>query len=158
MRSAHPIFIYALAALVVGATLQSGEYLTIAGVKPNLMLVLLAVFSLYATHFFPFGILAVSGVFMIDFSPGVSWDMGALLLVALLFFYARNRFLAPGLLATILFSVLGTVLFYLLISPSLLYDGVAILAKELVYNGLLGVLLFTVAGFIYEKKGGFAIR
>ena len=158
MRSARSLFVYALIALFVGAVLQSGEYLIAAGVKPNLVLVLLAVFSLFTARLSYFGILAVCGVFFLDFTPGISWEMGGLLCIAMLFFYARNRFLTPGPLAAILFTMLGTILFYLLISPALLYDGVAILAKEILYNGLLSVVIFVATGFIYEKKGGSAIR
>lgn len=158
MKLGRSLFIYALIALLVGAILQSGESLVLAGVKPNLVLMLLAVFSLFTLHFFPYAMLAVAGAFFLDFTPGVTWESAALVGVALIFFYVRSRFIAAGLLATLVFSVFGTVLFYLLISPSLLYDGMTVLVKELIYNGLVAVALFAVTGFIYEKKGGPAIR
>jgi hypothetical protein len=158
MSLSRGFFLLALLSIFIAATLQSGEFLVIAGVKPNLVLALLVVFSFFMPHLFPYAILALFSAFMLSFAPGISWEGGALILVALIFFYVRDRFLSPGLVASILFSVFGTVLFYLLISPTVLYDEVGVVAKEVLYNGLLAAGLFKLIGFIYEKKGGSPIR
>jgi hypothetical protein len=158
MRRASGLFWWALLTLFVAATLQSGELITVFGIKPNLVLVLLAVFVFFATDLFAYALLALFAALFLDFAPGLSLESGALLIVALLFFYVRDRFLSPGLLASISFSVLGTVLFYLLISPAVLYHEVGMVSKELLYNGLLSVALFGLTSFIYEKKGGTSLR
>jgi hypothetical protein len=158
MSPNHKLFFIALFVLLIAATLQSGELITFLGVKPNLVLVLLAAFSFFIPRFFPYALLSLFGATVLSFAPGVSWEAGALLLVTLFFFYVRDRFLSAGLLASILFSVFGTIAFYLLISPPVLYHEVTVIMKELFYNAALGALFFSLTGFFYEKKGGSSIR
>lgn len=158
MSPNHKLFFSALFVLLIAATLQSGELVTFAGVKPNLVLVLLATFSFFVPRFFPYALLSLFGVVTLSFAPGISWEGAALLLVALFFFYVRDRFLSAGFLASVLFSVFGTVMFYLLISPSVLYHEVTVIVKELLYNAVLGAAFFGLTGFFYEKKGGSSIR
>jgi hypothetical protein len=158
MRWQTLLYSIAILTLVVGATLQSGEFLTAFGVKPNLILVLFAVFSFFIPRFFPYVLLVVLGGALLRFSSGFSWDIAALTIVGLLFYYVRDRFLSSGLIGSLVFIFLGTVLFYLLLAPSFVYHEGVVVVKELFYNGLLGIILFGATGFIYEKKGGSPIR
>jgi|GEM_PF-1621775 len=158
MRSKRGPFFFLLIVLFIAATLQSTGLLAIFGVKPNLMLVLLATFVFFVPHLFLYGILALCAAGFISFTPGINWESGALLIIALVFFYVRDRFLVAGLFANVVFIVLGTIAFYLFISPGLLYHEAGVALKEIVYNALLGAVLFGVTRFIYEKKGGTGIR
>lgn len=151
-------FLLPILALFIAATLQSGELITFFGVKPNLVLVLLSTFSFFVPNLLTYAMLVLFGTAVLSFAPGLSWDNAALTLVALLFFYVRDRFLVIGLSASILFAIFGTVLFYLLTSPTMLYDEVGVVLKELIYNALLGVTLFSLNNLFYEKKGGSSIR
>lgn len=158
MSPKRSLFFTALFVLLIAATLQSSELITVFGIKPNLVLVLLAVFSFFVPQFFAYALLVIFSSMMLHFAPGVSWESAALALVALLFFYVRDRFLSAGLLVSIMFAVFGTVLFYLLISPSLLYHEGAVIAKELICNALLGAILFSLTSAFYVKKNGTSIR
>ncbi len=157
MRSQHGFMWFGVVALFVAGVLQSSELITAWGVKPNLILVLLAVFSLFAAHWFSFAVLAIFGATIVHFAPGFSWESAAIVLLAFLFFYVRDRFLSAGLLVSVLFVMFGTVFFYLLVSPSVLYDEVGVIAHELVYNVLLGVIFFFISDALYEKKGGSSV-
>lgn len=158
MRWQNALYIYALLAILVAATLQSGEMFVVFGVKPNLVLVLLAVFVFFTPRFFPYALLAVFACTVLRFAPGLNWDVTAFLMVSLFFYYIRDRFFSSGLFGVLVFVFFGTILFYLLLSPSFMYHEGVVVAKELIYNLLLALGLFSLTTYIYEKKGRSPIR
>ncbi len=152
------LFILAIFALIFAATLQNGSFLFAFGIKPNLVLVLLAIFVFFVQQLFPYAILVLIGATFLRFAPGFGWEVAVLTLVGLLFYYVRDRFLSSGLIGSLVFTLFGTLLFYLLLEPAFLYHEGVVVAKELLYNGLLGAILFVITRSLYEKKGGSPIR
>lgn len=145
-------FVCALISLFVASVLQGGELVRIFGVKPNLVLVLLSTFSLFAPSFFGYALLSLFAVYTLQFAPGTSWEGWAMLLVAMIFFYAREKFFTPGLFANTIFITLGTILLYLFLEPGFLYHEAGIALFEVVLNACCGVLVYWFVNRIHEAK------
>lgn len=152
------MFCVVVAALFVAATLQNSELLTAFGVKPNLVLMLLASLTFFIPRLFVYGSLAVLGALFIDFAPGLSQEGVAMLIVALFLYYLRARFINAGTFTAVGFAAFATVLFYLLVSPTLLYHEVGMVLAEFAYNAFWVAILFNLNYRIYEKQGGPSIR
>ncbi len=158
MRWQVLLYSTALLALIAAAALQHSELVTMFGIKPNILLALMAVFVFFVTDLAAYLLLLLVAGVLIRFSPGLGIEAIGLTLVGLLFFYIRRRFFSPGTVAIVLITALGTVVFYLLLSPALMYDNLVLTIGEIAYNVILAALLFGLTSILYEKKGGSPIR
>jgi hypothetical protein len=158
MRWQALLFLLAVLSIIVASVFQSSTFLTLWGTKPNLVLVLLAVFVFFVPDLFIYLVLVFTAGAFLRFSPGLGWDMVMLSLLGLFFFYMRDRFFSSGAAGSLVFTAFGTVLFYLLISPAFVYHEGVMVIKEVVYNSIIALIVFGIASFIYEKKAGSPVR
>ena len=149
-----------LAVFLVAALgmLQNTNFLNIAGVKPNLSLVLLIALSFFIRNFFVYLILVlVAGIFLrfeAAFEPA---NLVFTLLVVAVYLLERKL---PGrqFLNSLLLTALGTFIFYAVIDFSFFASYLFTIFEEMLYNIILGVLLFFISKRFFFHEAGFGTK
>ena len=122
------------------------QFLSVAGVNPNLFLIGLLFFAVKADKFRFLGVLlAVSVVLVFLFDPVWFFRVSGVLLVVLLFYFLKNFMTGNRFLDFLIGIAAGTFLFYFVINPFSFGLPYALIFMEIVYNLTLGALLWFVS-------------
>lgn len=114
----------------------------IFSVKPNLALVAIIIVAFFIANIWEVFLLVILSALILKFSPGFS---GEILIFSLITFTAIviRKYLPWHLIINILFLIIvATVFFYIFSAPGLIIS--IIFLKELVYNIIIGFLIFIV--------------
>lgn len=127
--------------IVVAGLIQSTTFFNIAGIKPNLLLVLL-LFSipLTANSYEYFILLLIAGL-VLNLGSGLNGGVVALLITLILAYLIHRHFLWAKYLGSLMLIALSTAVFYVLASPSFIYEHWDVVLGEIAYNLILGSLL-----------------
>lgn len=126
---------------VVVGLMQNTAFVSVAGVKPNLILVLLLFFIPLTANFYEYLILLLIAGFVLNLGSGFDSGVVALLVTLVFAYLIHYRLLWAKYLNFLILIALSTVLFYIFTSPVFIYENWDIVLKEAVYNLILGSLL-----------------
>lgn len=130
--------------LVVTGLLQNTNLLTFYQIKPNLMLVFLIASSFFIPSLFIYlGLVLLSGI-LAGFRNGLELERIVLGLLGI-WSFSLGRFLGWKLIYNNFFLIgISTPTFYLLTNPAFILSNWSIVLVELVYNLILGAVVFKV--------------
>lgn len=153
MSSRFKLGVFALVVVVAAAALMQRSTLSIAGIAPNLLLVSLIIFSFFSENAVFYAALVFVGVLFGRASPAV-FDPFAFTTAGLCLgvFWLQQRMVWPGLISAGTITAIATVLTYIVLSPAFLWQHSGILLAELLYNVVLGLVLFEVIQFFFGRK------
>ncbi|MBI4192995.1 MAG: hypothetical protein HY536_00010 [Candidatus Colwellbacteria bacterium] len=123
----------ALALVALAGLLQNTSLVTVAGVKPNLVLAVFAALAFAPLGMVWFLTLVALGALLVYF-PGAASELAVLAALIVLMFALAPRIPAKAAVAVPLAAALATLAFYLIIDVSLVTDRLDALLIELVYN------------------------
>ena len=127
--------------VVVVGLMQNTTLVNIAGVKPNLILVLLLFFIPLTANFYEYLVLLLVAGSVLNLGGSFNGNV-VVLLVALVFAYLiHRRLLWAKYFNNLILIALSTALFYVLSSPSFIYENWDIVLREIIYNLILGSVL-----------------
>lgn len=133
-------------AFVIGASFSQLTGISLAGIKPNLTLVLLAVLAQYHKNWFTRAVLALIAALMLAFEPSITWS-DALFVASAFLTMALVDYLPWREMVNALTAVLaGTFVLHLAAFQIRLF------AFEAVVNALITIVLFWLIQFMYAKE------
>jgi hypothetical protein len=136
-------FIIVAAFLIVALTLvQSASYSVLFGVKPNFILAILIVLAALTESGLTFGFFVLLSGALLSFHEGIGSEIVFLWGVSVAAFLARRILPWHAFLNALAMIVIGTVLFYAALDIGFLYREPSILIQELVYNSVIGGILY----------------
>ena len=125
-------FIFVL--LVVVFAFLQGEDIIFFKVKPNLVLAALVAFSFLIPDFISYLLLVLIGITVLKFQPGFSLDTLFLGIITTLHWFLM-KFMSGRESVNLLIAVtMVTLVFYLVLQPSFIYQQPIILITEIFYN------------------------
>ncbi|MEK9186180.1 MAG: hypothetical protein AAB885_01195 [Patescibacteria group bacterium] len=127
--------------LVAIAFLQSNNFL-IFGVKPNLILVALIVFSFLVTDFASYAVLILLTLVMMRSRPGWDLSLVSLGLVGIGSWFVKQIMPGRDSLNLAIAIIFSTIIFYGLIDPNFLYSEWLTSVIEAGYNLVAGFILY----------------
>lgn len=130
--------------LVVAAAWIQGANFYLFGVKPNWVLTILIVSAFMVSDFWLYAVLVFLGAATLRFQPVFSWELVALVVMALALFWAARYLPLKEAINFIILLTVAPPLFYLLTAPRLLYLRPGILLLEIVYNFILGFVFILI--------------
>ena len=132
------------------------SFLQVAGIsvfdaKPNLALVAVIAASFFISDIWEGFLLILISALILKFGPAVgNKDILIFSLLGALAVLLRNRLPWQATINFLILIILGTLCFYLILSPSLIPSS--ILLKEIVYNVISGMLIFALLSWLKIKK------
>ena len=139
-----------VAIVVVAGFLQNTAFLDIAGITPNLSLVILIVLAPLVDDFLLYLIMVLASGSMLRFDAGIGGPVLIFMLVAVAAYMVNKHFLWARSFGNLLLIALATVLFYALAAPSFLVNFWPLVLWEAVYNLVLGFIFYLILG--HEEK------
>ncbi|MEK7192355.1 MAG: hypothetical protein AAB646_02485 [Patescibacteria group bacterium] len=128
--------------IVLAGILQNSNFLNVLGIKPNLLLVALISLSFVINFFTNYLVFLLIGLFFLRFTMAPELEIFVFTVLSLAAFFLAKRL--PWLWAAnsiaLIFS--STLIFYLLLKPSFIYNHFSVFIGEAIYNSLLGILVF----------------
>lgn len=144
--------IYALLLVVVAGALMQVSALRIFGVAPNLLLVCLIVCSFFTEQivFFTFLMLCAS---LSVRTTGAAFNQLSIAtaVFALVVFWLQRRLVVRGFLGVSLLIGFLTPCVYLVIQPTFLWQYPGVVMSEIVYNAVVGFILFEITDRFFGK-------
>lgn len=144
-------FIASVIIVLISATLASGHFLGIGGIRPNITLAVLIALCFFIDNLFFYSFLVIFGCIGIRFAPGISIEAVAFALVAMAAFFIKERFVWRSVFGVGILIFLGTFGIYALVQPTFIYQHFWIVIFEAVYNIVLGLAFFQLIS-LYVKK------
>lgn len=138
--------------MVASALMFSGA-LRINGIAPNAVLVVLIVVSFFSENTLFYILLALVGALFVRATPTIFDPLAvATTILALLVFFLQRRMVWPGMLGTILTVGATTILLYVGIAPGFLWQHPGLVGLELVYNVVIGLVVFEVFNVFFGRR------
>lgn len=145
-----PIGIAVAVLLVAAAALMQGRTLAVAGVAPNLILLTLLISGFFIDSPAVYIALTLLASVLARATPSVFDPVSAsVFVVGVLGFFAERRLVWPSFVGTVMLSAGATVAAYLLVQPSFLWTSFGAFAGELLYNVVVGLVLFAAYKFFF---------
>ncbi|MBI2025015.1 MAG: hypothetical protein HYT03_02950 [Candidatus Harrisonbacteria bacterium] len=132
-----------LLVIFIAGLLQSAGLLSVLGVKPNLLLVTILVAAFFADFVFYIFLILIS-VFALRFRLILEPESLFFAVIAIAAYFLGRRLPSQPILNSVFIIGIGSVLFNLLASPSFFFNNLALVAIELVYDLVLGILIFKI--------------
>ncbi|MDI6717576.1 MAG: hypothetical protein QMD86_00785 [Patescibacteria group bacterium] len=124
--------------------------ISIFGVKPNFVLTALVVFSFFISDFWEGFFLSAMGAFLLKFSSEPQKEIFAVFVIGMVF-SAINKYLPwRPLVGNVIILACSTLIYYAVSYPFAIWS--LVFAKELVYNLILGTVLFLILNHLNFKK------
>lgn len=144
-------FLIGILFMLAAALIQSTDLINFYGVKPNLVLVIVAVFLFFTDNFFEYLIISLSGIAALKFVSALEKESVVLFILLAVAYIFKKYLLHKSLIHILLLITFLTALFYFLIDFNFIILNPLIFILELVYNNFIGLALYLSANFIYEK-------
>jgi hypothetical protein len=136
----------------LSAVIEQTGLLTVFGIKPNLVLTVAAVCTLFAQDFAAYSWLLFFSLVFVRFEPGISREAISLLGAMLVIFWLKERVVRVATGATLIMVSVATLINTLIVAPSFIYAHPIIVLKEIIYNGCIGLLLAAALRRLYEAR------
>ncbi len=137
-------FFILLLTVVLAVILQNTGLLNVYGIKPNLALASLVSVSFFAADLASYIFLVVAALIGLKFRASFEVDSLIMAGLSLASFVMGRRLQWKPIINNILLIGGGTILFYLLASPGFIAANSQIVIGELVYNVVLGTIIFKI--------------
>jgi hypothetical protein len=144
-RASAGIIAAGIVLLLGAALLQSTPEVSWLGVRPNLVLALLAVYAFIYADFFIYAAFVFIAVAIVGPAPGFSLEEFIFVLIAFAIFFLRDRFSMHPIAVAALLAVCGTFTFYLAVDPGFIAADFFAVLLEMVYNALVTAVCFGIA-------------
>lgn len=128
--------------VAVAGFLQHSGWFTVTGIRANFVMVLLIVLSFISESFLEYLWLVVLGLFTLKFTAGFDGALVGVALIALAAFWLGREMPWQWLMNNTILIIVGALAVYLLGQPSFLLDRWLVVAGEIIYNLIIGTLLF----------------
>lgn len=144
----------ALIFTAVAGFLQNTNLVNLGDIKPNLTLVVLIALSFFMTNFFYYLILVlVAGIFL-KFEAVFELNNLAFTLILFAVYWLERKLPGRPFLNNVLLIAVSTLVFYALVDFTFLNSYPLTVFKEMVYNIILGILVFFISRrFLFHEKG-----
>ncbi len=143
MPGAPKIFGISVLILVMGI-LQNTDLLLIAGVKPNLLLVLMIALAFFVEDAWLYGFYILECVALLASGGLFAPEIVTFVLLLLAAAWVSARWHTQAILTAGLVFAASTVFFYIFSEPTYLLSSPGLIGIELVYNVVVGLLLFKI--------------
>lgn len=150
MSYKNRIIVFLLVA--VAAWLQNTEMLTLYGVKPNLALVLLIILAGITSSLVFFSSLVIVSVLVLQNVFFVSWPTIVFILLTFLIFFLLKRLPWRTTINIFTTIVLFSVIFLILVEPLFVINNVRVIIQELIYNVILGIILYSALFYFFKQQ------
>lgn len=137
-------FILATSLIVILGLLQNTDLLMIAGVKPNLLLAALIAIAFFVEDVWLFSFFILLSDILLKVRGFLVPEILVFTLLAMTAAWAAARWHTQPILNNAFLIAIFTVLFYVLTSPSYLVAHFGLLVIELIYNLVIGVIVFNL--------------
>lgn len=136
----------------IAAVLQGVFWLSLGGIKINLVLIVLLALAFLVRDWRDYLLLVFWSGLLIRSNDEWDWTASALILIVLLVYLIKKFLPWQPLINYLIFVVVATVGFYGLIDWHFLVDDTIIFLKELAYNTLFGGLIYLILARFYEQQ------
>ncbi len=136
--------IAAVSIVIVAGLIQNTGFLVFYGIKPNLLLVALIALSFFLTDLFIYAGFIMLAIILLTISGGCCLDSTVFAAIVFAAPFIGRRLHWQPLLNNLLLVGAGTFLFYLSASPVFLITNWMLVIGELIYNLVMGWILFEV--------------
>lgn len=150
MKGELKIFITGIVLVFLGGLLQNTEFITLYGVKMNLVLVLLLTFGFFINNPWHYLILALEGTLLLKVSPGLDTQTLVLLVLIFLAFWLRKYLAWQPIISNVFLIAVATTLFHLLIDFNFLIYNTPTILLEVLYNIIGGLILYLILEKTHE--------
>ena len=135
--------------VILSALIQNFSWFNFGGIKVNLPLIVIFSFAFIVKNWPDYLLLSLSSAYLLRTNSG--WDFTIFIFLAVTFLvYLLKKFLPwRSLLSYLIFTAVGTFLFYLVIDFQFLRNDYFIFLKELIYNILFGGLIYLILASFY---------
>ena len=145
--------IIAFVTILIAAALMHSGLTRVFGIAPNLVLVSLVVFSFFSDNILFFALLTILGSILVRATPAIFDPLATVTTVlALLVFIFERRMVWPGSVGTAIMVGITTVLTYAFINLSFLASHFGLVLAELVYNVVIGLILFECVHLVIGRR------
>lgn len=152
MRRQTAVSVISVALIIAAAALSHAPWLRVSGIAPNLVLVTLIVIALLTDNVAWYGLLLLLAATLARFTPTLFDPVAVVtIVVAAAAFWFKRRMVWPGSIGITILAASGTVATYLLLSPSFIWQYPGVVFFELVYNVIIGIVLFEVMHFFFGR-------
>ena len=145
-------FLIFLPLVLLAAWLQ-GSYLTVVGIKPNLILAVFVALSFLLKSFWSYFGFSLVGAIILRPLPSLSWDLMVIWLVLTGLFFLKKFLPWHDAVNFIVSAIAGTLAIYLLISPGFIISHYFLVAGEAVVTLAIGAVLLLLLHRYAEKQG-----
>ena len=133
----------AFALVALAAACSQAGLLRIAGVAPNILLVVLVVVSFFSDNILFYLLIVFFAILMGRATPLVFDPFATVTAVlAVVVFWLQRHLVWPGFIGTAITVSVTTLLTYVIIAPTMLWQHPGLVASEVVYNVGVGIVLF----------------
>ncbi|TSC95491.1 MAG: hypothetical protein Athens071426_546 [Parcubacteria group bacterium Athens0714_26] len=144
-------FLISILLVLAAALIQSTDLINFYGVKPNLVLVMVAVFLFFTDNFWEYLVISLGGIAALKFVSAFEKESLVLFILLAAAYIFKKYLLHKSFIHILLLITFLTTLFYLLINFNFIILNPLIFILELVYNNFIGLAIYLSANFIYEK-------
>lgn len=127
---------------ILAGLFQNTGFFSIFGIKPNLLLTAVIALSFFVSDFLIYSSFVIMGAILLAFTGGFWAEQLIFAALALAIFPICRYLRWQPIFNNLLLIGAGTILFYLLSSPTFLMTNWLFVAGELVYNLVWGVIFF----------------
>ena len=135
-------FLLVLLIILLAGLLQNTDFLTVAGVKPNLLLAVLIAASFFIEEAAIYILLVLISAILLKFNAGLEPESVAFALVALAGGLIGKRLSWLPIFNNLALVGAGTIIFYVLTAPAYFVSNFTGFGIELIYNLALSIILF----------------
>ena len=139
-------FLLVLLIVLLAGVLQNTHFLNLAGVKPNLLLVVLIAASFFIEEATVYILLVLIAAILLKFQASLELELVVFALLALAAGLIGKRLHWLPIFNNLVLVAGATVLFYLLTEPAYLVGSLGAVGIELVYNLFFGIVFFKLLG------------
>lgn len=134
--------------LLLAGLLQSTDFLSVGGVKPNWLLVVIILLVITGRPLLEYVMWSLLATFLLRFSPEpLLWHQLAFLMTVMAIFIL-NKFLPWSHYINLMAAVIiSTALFYLLLSPNFIWQHWTIVIGEIIYN----LIVVSILVFVWPR-------
>ncbi len=129
--------------VVMAGFFQQWSLLTVHGIRANFVMVLLVALSFIPDKFYEYLWLVVLGLFVLKFQSGFDGGLLGTGLIAIAAFWLGREMPWNWIFNNTVLVVIGTLTSYILAKPSFILDGWLVVLGEIIYNLIIGTLLFS---------------
>jgi hypothetical protein len=138
--------------LPIGALIAQSGWLRIAGINPNIILVLAVVMARYMKNIWAYWVAVAVSVALVKSMPGFEWESVCIIAIACSsIVWSRYEPFHP-LLGTIILIIVMTVGWHAALVPELIVLKPMLVIGEVIYNMMFGVIAYGVMEMWYGAR------